>query len=371
MLALAALAAAVVSIIAHFPLAVVVLVCLAGAAVAAWWGVRRTPPARTLGLAAAALLVAGSVALAIAADALLEDLLILAAVVAGVEAARRALRIKVRLPPAPPPQHPVLLYNPRSGGGKAERFHLAEEARAPGHHADRAGPRGATWRPWCAARSPRAPTRLAMAGGDGSQAIVARWRRSASCRTPASRRGRATTSPWTSGSTATTSSAPSTPSCDGGERRVDLAEVNGRVFVNNVSLGLYAEAVQRPGYREAKLRTLLDTVPDELGPDADASGPQWDGPEAAASRRRPCSSPTTPTGSAARWDREPDRGSTPACSASRCSPRGSRLHRGACAGGRPRTSRCARTAGSAGIDGEAVELDPPLRFRSVPRRCGS
>ena len=37
---------------------------------------------------------------------------------------------------------------------------------------------------------------------------------------------------------------------DGGERRVDLAEVNGRVFVNNVSLGLYAEAVQRPGYRE-------------------------------------------------------------------------------------------------------------------------
>ena len=34
---------------------------------------------------------------------------------------------------------------------------------------------------------------------------------------------------------------------DGGERRVDLAEVNGRVFVNNVSLGLYAEAVQRDG----------------------------------------------------------------------------------------------------------------------------
>ena len=32
---------------------------------------------------------------------------------------------------------------------------------------------------------------------------------------------------------------------DGGERVVDLAEVNGRVFVNNVSLGLYAEAVQR------------------------------------------------------------------------------------------------------------------------------
>ena len=53
---------------------------------------------------------------------------------------------------------------------------------------------------------------------------------------------------------------------DGGERRVDLAVVNGRVFVNNVSLGLYADAVQREGYREAKLRTLLDTVPEVLGP---------------------------------------------------------------------------------------------------------
>ena len=36
---------------------------------------------------------------------------------------------------------------------------------------------------------------------------------------------------------------------DGGERVVDLGEVNGRVFVNNVSLGVYAVAVQHPGYR--------------------------------------------------------------------------------------------------------------------------
>ena len=32
---------------------------------------------------------------------------------------------------------------------------------------------------------------------------------------------------------------------DGGERYVDLGEVNGRVFVNNVSLGVYAEAVSQ------------------------------------------------------------------------------------------------------------------------------
>jgi hypothetical protein len=51
------------------------------------------------------------------------------------------------------------------------------------------------------------------------------------------------------------------------------------VFVNNVSLGLYAEAVQRPGYRESKLRTLLDTVPEALGPDAKPPSLFWDGPD--------------------------------------------------------------------------------------------
>ena len=53
---------------------------------------------------------------------------------------------------------------------------------------------------------------------------------------------------------------------DGGERRVDLGEVNGRTFVNNVSLGLYGEGFHRAGYRTAKIQTLLQTVPDVLGP---------------------------------------------------------------------------------------------------------
>src|SRR5512134_1696393 len=65
---------------------------------------------------------------------------------------------------------------------------------------------------------------------------------------------------------------------DGGQRRVDLAEVNGRVFVNNVSLGLYAEAVQRGGYREAKLRTIFDTLPDALGPEGGGLDLRWTGP---------------------------------------------------------------------------------------------
>jgi len=54
---------------------------------------------------------------------------------------------------------------------------------------------------------------------------------------------------------------------DGYERRIDLATVNGRVFVNNVSLGLYAEIVQSDDYRDAKMKTAANMLPDLLGND--------------------------------------------------------------------------------------------------------
>jgi diacylglycerol kinase family enzyme len=40
----------------------------------------------------------------------------------------------------------------------------------------------------------------------------------------------------------------------GHERRVDVGRINGRFFVNNVSLGVYAEMLGDPGYRGDKLR---------------------------------------------------------------------------------------------------------------------
>ena len=40
---------------------------------------------------------------------------------------------------------------------------------------------------------------------------------------------------------------------DGVERVIDLAEVNGRVFVNNASMGVYAKIVQSDDYRDAKM----------------------------------------------------------------------------------------------------------------------
>src|SRR5204862_7267312 len=58
-----------------------------------------------------------------------------------------------------------------------------------------------------------------------------------------------------------------------------LATVNGRVFVNNASLGLYAVIVQSPEYRDAKRRTAAAMLPDLVGPDAAPLDLRYAGPE--------------------------------------------------------------------------------------------
>jgi diacylglycerol kinase family enzyme len=62
------------------------------------------------------------------------------------------------------------------------------------------------------------------------------------------------------------------------ERRVDLATVAGRVFVNNASLGLYAAIVQSDAYRGAKLSTAVEMLPALMGPDAPDFDLRFDGP---------------------------------------------------------------------------------------------
>ena len=57
---------------------------------------------------------------------------------------------------------------------------------------------------------------------------------------------------------------------DGFERSIDIAEVNGRKFRNNVSLGIYGEAVRKAAYRDAKARTLAEAAEKVLGPSAQA-----------------------------------------------------------------------------------------------------
>ena len=69
---------------------------------------------------------------------------------------------------------------------------------------------------------------------------------------------------------------------DGVQRRVDLAVVNSRTFVNNASLGLYASVVDSPDYRDAKLKTAAARLPDLLGPGAAGLDLPFTGPDGTA-----------------------------------------------------------------------------------------
>jgi diacylglycerol kinase family enzyme len=276
-LALAALAAAVVGLIRHFPGAFIALVCVVAAVPVAWSALSRGRALRLAGLALAAALLVASLVLAVVEGIVIEDLVILAALAGSVAAARQAFRVHVALPPATRPAHPVLFYNPKSGGGKAERFHLAEEARRRGIEPVELT-LGADLETLVRDAVAGGADALAMAGGDGSQAIVAMIAAELDLPYACIPAGTRNHFALDLGVDRDDVVGALDAFVNGGERVVDLAEVNGRVFVNNVSLGLYAEAVARPGYREAKIHTLLETVPSVLGPDADPPRLVWDGP---------------------------------------------------------------------------------------------
>ena len=69
------------------------------------------------------------------------------------------------------------------------------------------------------------------------------------------------------------------PSARRSRGAIDLAEVNGRVFVNNVSLGVYGEITQSEEYRDAKVATTLDKLPTLLGPGGEPTDLGWTGPD--------------------------------------------------------------------------------------------
>ena len=223
-------------------------------------------------------LIAQGVLLISDGDHLVEAIAIVAGVGAATYAARTAFRVRVHLPPAPPPAHPVLLYNPKSGGGKAERFSLADEAAKRGIESVELT-RGADLEKLVRDAVAGGADALAMAGGDGSQAVVASIASELDLPYACIPAGTRNHFALDLGVDRDDVVGALDALVEGGERRVDLAEINGRVFVNNVSLGLYAEAVQRDEYRDAKLRTILNTVPEALGPDGEGLDLSWTGPE--------------------------------------------------------------------------------------------
>ena len=268
---------AVVVAVGEFPRGVGLLGCVLIAAASAWYGILRPGFARVAGLAVAVLAIAGAVGLVVVGGAPLVDLLVVAGLLVTLAASRGTLAVHVDLPGASAPRHPVLFFNPRSGGGKAERFELAKQARSRGIEPIELKA-GDDLEVLVRDAVARGADGLAMAGGDGSQAIVAavaaEFGMPYAC-VPAGTRNHFALDLGVDRDDVVGALE---AFVDGGERRVDLGEVNGRVFVNNVSLGLYAEAVQREGYRDAKIRTLLDTVPEVLGPSGSELDMRWRGP---------------------------------------------------------------------------------------------
>ena len=133
---LALLAAAgvvlVADAVASFPRGLVIGAALVAAAVAAWAGIRRRGTARNGLLALGAMLLVAAVVLGFVSGLVLDALLPVACVVAAVALATRVVEVRTKLPTAPRPEHPVVIWNPRSGGGKALKANLADEARARG-----------------------------------------------------------------------------------------------------------------------------------------------------------------------------------------------------------------------------------------------
>jgi len=267
----------VVVAVSEFPRGLFVLGCVVIAAVAAWYGVLRRGIARVVGLSVAGLALAGAVVLIIVDGKFGVDLLVLVGLLITLAATRASFAAHVDLPRVAPPQRPVLFYNPLSGGGKAERFALAKEARDRGYEPIELK-RGDELEVLVRRAVDRGADGLAMAGGDGSQAVVAAVAAELSLPYACIPAGTRNHFALDLGVDRDDVVGALDAFVDGGERRVDLAEVNGRVFVNNVSLGVYAEAVQRSGYRAAKIRTILDTVPDALGAGGSDLDMRWTGP---------------------------------------------------------------------------------------------
>ena len=365
----AGLALAVVIAVQEFPRGLIALACVTIGSAAAWFGIVRRGAARYIGLAIGAVGL-GVAILLLLGERLLEELLVAAALALAAGLGRAAFAIRAQLPGAPAPLHPVLFFNPKSGGGKAEKFALASEARSRGIEPIELGP------PWDLERLVRHAVAggadgLAMAGGDGSQAIVAAIAAELSLPYACIPAGTRNHFALDLGVDRDDVVGALDAFVDGGERRVDLAEVNGRVFVNNVSLGLYADAVQREGYREAKLRTILDAVPEMLGPDATQLDLRWTGPgghehrSGAAilvSNNRYRLGRAVGSGTRPRLD-DGQLGITVAGAPTGGGEHGRRPQRPWREWTAPRFKVDSDHPVPAGIDGEAVKLEPPLRFR--------
>jgi len=366
-----ALAVSAYVFVVDFPRGLIVLACVFAALALAWYGLLRRGARRWLAAGAVLLAIGLAIGLTLSGDNGLAWIVVTAAFATSVLGARVAFRPDRSLPAAAAPGHPVLFVNPWSGGGKAAKFDLVTEARQRGIETVELG-KGQDLGELVRTAVARGADGLAMAGGDGSQALVAAIAAEHDLPYACIPSGTRNHFALDLGVDREDVVGALDAFVDGGERYVDLGEVNGRVFVNNVSLGVYADAVSQESYRGAKLRTLLETLTETLGPEGEPTPLRWvdsDGVEHSSTALILVSNnpyllgPTLGSGTRPRLDRgllglvdfQPPMagGSSDAASWQQLT-----LERLQVDAERPLPI---------GIDGEAVTLEAPLRFRVRPR----
>ncbi|MFF4597784.1 diacylglycerol/lipid kinase family protein [Amycolatopsis sp. NPDC001319] len=387
--ALLALAAAVVVAVlaavrspGQLVLAVVLLVI---ATIAAWAALVRHGFARIV-LAVVAVLALAAIALLPDLRTLVVLLLVLGLMVLAALAARVAighdLARRAQADRVGPARHGVLLMNPRSGGGKVAQFDLERKARERG-----VTPvvlrRGDDLRALAEEAAQHADV-IGMAGGDGSQALVADVARRHGLPYVCVPAGTRNHFALDLGLDRENVTAALDAYGEAAEHRIDLALIGDRVFVNNASLGVYATVVQSPGYRDAKVSTVAGQLPQLLGPESEHFDLQYRVP---GDEDRPPADIVLVSNGAYRLDRLSGFGSRERLDSGSLGIVTVNVDR---ARDLPAlitaelTGQLARYPGyhewqteefvvssgqslvDIGVDGEALRLEPPLRFRTLP-----
>ena len=188
---------------------------------------------------------------------------------------------------APRPLRPFLIMNPRSGGGKVARFGLKEKAERLGAEVVLLQGPG-TVDVAAVARQAVADGAdlLGVAGGDGTQALVAGIAAEHDLPFVVISAGTRNHFALDLGLDREDPATCLDALHDGEELRVDLGIIGDRTFVNNASFGAYAEVVRNPAYRDDKRGTTLQMLPDLLNGhrgarlSAHAAGTEIDSPQA-------------------------------------------------------------------------------------------
>ena len=189
--------------------------------------------------------------------------------------------------PAARPQRPFLIMNPRSGGGKVIKFALKDKAEKLGAEvALLDGPGIVDVAALARQAVADGADLLGVAGGDGTQALVAGIAAEHGLPFLVISAGTRNHFALDLGLDREDPAAGLNALTDGEELRVDLGIIGGRTFVNNASFGAYAEVVRSPAYRDDKRGTTLQMLPDLLNGhrgarlSAQAGDTRIDGPQA-------------------------------------------------------------------------------------------